>query len=158
MTRTALVLVLGASLSTGILSCGWPFSTADRRDALEDRLPEFQLVVDRYEALQQRGELGESRLSEKRGKILIDPGPPLRIAFRDGKVADIWAGFVYDPSGEVLKVGELRREAAFSGRAFHARTVAFEDPDGIGRIVFLFGGAMCNSVHLRGDWYWCAFN
>lgn len=78
--------------------------------------------------------------------VVIDPGPPQRVAFSWGGILDNWRGIVHDPSGEVMKANILDR-TTWSNRD----DIAYASVSG------LFGGTLIKAQHLTGDWYLCWF-
>jgi hypothetical protein len=76
----------------------------------------------------------------------IDDGPPVRVSFFWFRgVTDNWVGLVFDPSGDVMKVNQLRAEKR-----------KWDDPKFQG-ISMLFGGELYHAEHLSGHWYLCGF-
>ncbi len=76
----------------------------------------------------------------------VERGPPDRVAFYWKRgVTDNWVGLVYDPTGEVSKAGEFRRDWS-----------NWHDPN-LAKVRDLFGGAIFDSRHLTGPWYICWF-
>ena len=78
--------------------------------------------------------------------IIVDSGPPLRVAFSWGGILDNWRGIVYDPTGEVMKANILDVNT-WSNR---------NDPD-YASVARFFGGTLIRAQHLEGDWYLCWF-
>jgi len=80
---------------------------------------------------------------EVRGEVVLDEGPPHRVAFPWGVgMVDNWRAIVHDPTGLVL-------EANSSGGAAYDSVA--------GRARSLFGGDLCRVVHLSGPYYLCVF-
>lgn len=67
---------------------------------------------------------------------VVEPGPPLRVAFPWGGLGDNWSAVVYDPGGSVL---------------------AANGPHGAPEIRALFGGTLIHAKHVWGPWYFCVF-
>lgn len=77
---------------------------------------------------------------------IIDPGPPLRIAFvRPGGILDNFSAVVYDPTGLVMEATKLE----VNGSSWDAPELA--------HVKKLFGGDLCYVRPLGGHWYSCAF-
>ncbi len=76
---------------------------------------------------------------------IADEGPPVRVAFSWGGIIDNWHGIVYDPTGEVLKASEFKRDWS-----------NWNDPK-LHEVKKLFGGDMTSAKHLWGPWYYCTF-
>ncbi len=75
----------------------------------------------------------------------IDAGPPVRVALIWAGFLDNWVGIIYDPTGEVLKSNDLKRDYS-----------NWNDPK-LAPVKELFGGDMQSAEHLWGDWYFCGF-
>ena len=84
--------------------------------------------------------------SEFNHPIIVDSGPPLRVAFSWGGILDNWRGVVHDPTGEVMKANILDTKT-WSNR---------DDPD-YASVAGFFGGTLIRAQHLEGDWYLCWF-
>lgn len=78
--------------------------------------------------------------------MIVDPGPPVRVAVSWGGILDNWRGLVHDPTGEAMKAKRLDLET-WSNRG---------DPDDAS-VAGLFGGTLVRARHLEGDWYLCWF-
>ncbi len=76
---------------------------------------------------------------------IIDEGPPVRVAFSWGGIIDNWHGIVYDPTGEVLKANQFKRDWS-----------NWNDPN-LHAVKKLFDGDMTSATHLWGPWYYCTF-
>lgn len=81
----------------------------------------------------------------RKGSVIVDLGPPRRIAFSWGGIIDNWTGIVYDPSGEVLKAQNFKEDWS-----------NWDDPS-LQHVRRLFGGDLRSAWHLWGPWYYCAF-
>ena len=80
------------------------------------------------------------------GLAHVDDGPPVRVAFFWFRgVTDNWVGLVFDPTGDVMKVNQLRAEK-----------LKWNDPRFQG-INMMFGGELYHAEHLSGPWYLCGF-
>lgn len=78
--------------------------------------------------------------------VIVDPGPPIRVAFSWGGILDNWRGLIHDPTGEVMKANLLDRKN-WSNR---------DDPE-YAAVSGFFGGTLVRSRHLGGAWYLCWF-
>ena len=76
----------------------------------------------------------------------LDDGPPVRVSFFWFRgVTDNWVGLVFDPTDEVMKANQFKRDWS-----------NWNDPNlqGIKR---LFDGDLYYAEHLSGHWYLCGF-
>jgi len=90
-------------------------------------------------------EIPKERRNELASDVRVDFGPPKRIAFSWGGVLDNWSGVVYDPSGEVLRASEFKKDRS-----------NWDAPE-LQSVKNLFDGDLRYSFRLRGDWYFCIF-
>jgi hypothetical protein len=86
---------------------------------------------------------GVTRLSANGLDYIVDPGPPVRVAFVwPGGIIDNWCGVVHDPSGDVLRVNSL-----------HLWTPEWRNA----RQTRLFGGDMTSCRTLKQPYHLCCF-
>jgi len=104
-------------------------------------LPSYQNVVAEVERLRRY----PGTQAYEGHDCIVDPGPPLRVAFVWGGIIDNWVGIVYDPTGEVLKANEFRADWS-----------NWDDPR-LAPVKGLFGGDLRSTRHLFGPWYYCTF-
>ncbi len=105
-------------------------------------------VLRKYESAVEKIRSAPERKSdfEREYGCLIEPGAPLRVAFRQpGGILDNWVAIVYDPSGEVLK-----------SRQFKSDWSNWHDPT-LQKVKRLFGGDLQWAEPLGGNWYRCYF-
>lgn len=110
-----------------------------------------RLMVNRahYEAIIaniRRGEPSPSQNSvyvEGGVEYVVDPGPPVRVAFNPQGMLDNWSGIIFDPTGVVMRAD-----------GFDSRTGEFVAPD---EVTKLFGGDLVSCRRLWGDFYACSF-
>ena len=76
-------------------------------------------------------------------EYLVDPGPPVRVAFNPEGFLDNWSGIIFDPTGVVMRAD-----------GFDPRTGKFVAPD---EVTKLFGGDLVSCRRLWGDYYDCSF-
>jgi hypothetical protein len=99
--------------------------------------------------MRQVNKIMRTKSKEERDKlqypIIIDEGPPIRIAFSWGGIVDNWHGIVYDPTGAVLKASEFKGDWS----NWNSPTLA--------KVKKLFDGDMTSARHLWGPWYYCTF-
>jgi hypothetical protein len=110
----------------------------------------FERIQSRYEAIvarvSQQPPPKEERHAEGGIEYIVDPGPPVRIAFvQPGGILDNWQGIIFDPSGEVMRIGGVGRGPAIQN-----------DPKRQ-QIWMLFGGGMFRCEHIKGRFYRCWF-
>lgn len=135
--RWAATLVLLAGLTT----VGTIQSLAGDRMS---QLARFYAMKPRYQAIVGSIERGATPAAGTR--YIVEAGPPLRVAFPwPGGLLDNWCGVVYDPSGLVLKVRDLRPDLSNLG-----------DPT-LREVRTLFGGDIRRCEPLGGPWYFCCF-
>jgi hypothetical protein len=104
--------------------------------------------LSRHEAAVREIEAAPERRAEfeKEFYCHIEPGPPLRVAFvQPGSLLDNWTGIVYDPTGEVLKANEIKRDGS-----------NLSEP-GFRQVRELFGGDLIWAEPLGAHWYRCGF-
>lgn len=111
---------------------------------------EFERLRGRYEAivaeLGHRPTLAEGQQWASGIRYVVEPGPPLRVAFPwPGGIVDNWCGVVFDPSGLVLKARQFKPDLS-----------NFDDP-ALREVRRLFGGDLRSCKPLGGDWYFCCF-
>ena len=76
----------------------------------------------------------------------LDDGPPVRVAFKiPGGILDNFTAVVYDPTGRVMEVDQLRSEP-----------LLWKNPNSM-PIRRLFGGDLIFAEPLGGLWYRCGF-
>ena len=111
-----------------------------------------RLMVNRtqYETIIAKARRGErspirnSAFEEDGGvEYIVDPGPPVRVAFNPAGLLDNWSGIIFDPSGVVMRAD-----------GFDPRTGEFAAPD---EVTKLFGGDLVTCRWLWGDYYDCSF-
>ena len=78
--------------------------------------------------------------------VLVESGPPVRVAFYWGGILDNWHGIVNDPTGEVMKANLL-----------NLKTWENRNDSEYTSVSMLFGGTLIRAQHLGGDWYLCWF-
>ncbi len=106
---------------------------------------EFQRVRPAYEQVVAQAEAGRTipRQRTPDGAYpTVDLGPPVRVAFNWGGLADNWHGIVHDPT-------EIVRTARGWGPDQHL-TVAPEAQE-------LFGGDIVRCTQLARGWFYCGF-
>ncbi|MBW3625153.1 MAG: hypothetical protein KY468_17285 [Armatimonadetes bacterium] len=107
-----------------------------------------RLKADHYEPMvaQFRGYREKGREYIGGQECMINPGPPLRVAFvQPGGFSDNYWAIVYDPTGMVMKA-----EATWEAQHFS------NDPN-LPSTLGLFEEPMIGAVHLKGPWYLCRF-
>ncbi len=130
--------LLAPALTVMVALSSWPAFSAGADVAMLTRV---LAARDRYAAIiadvERRREDGDRFCcSQSFGQvILIDSGPPLRIAFRPDGLGDNWSAAVFDPSGEMA---QYNREPSK-------------------RIREVFGGDLIGCRHLFADYYRCRF-
>lgn len=136
---SSLVTILGMAIIAYVFfftSVGWKTGTVFR----------FLRMQSSYEVqVAEILELSDAEAQDLPFPVQVDLGPPRRIAFSWGGIIDNWSGIVYDPSGEVLRAREFKKDWSNWG-----------DPE-LRHVKRLFGGDMRYSFHLWGDWYYCSF-
>ena len=108
----------------------------------------FYRNLGRYQAVvEQMGEQASATKMERASSpdFKIDEGPPTRVAFSWYGFIDNWVGVVYDPSGEVERVNQLKKDGSNRG-----------DLE-LGGIQKLFGGDLRRARKLKKHWYYCSF-
>jgi hypothetical protein len=107
------------------------------------RLSFHRSGYERVVASLEQGIQDPSSLDSEDVDYIVDSGPPLRVAFSwPGGIIDNWCGIVHDPTGDVLKVNELKLGSDQWRRS---------------EITKLFGGDMvsCRAVEL--PYFLCCF-
>ena len=104
--------------------------------------PLYQQIVKEVEA----SPSGPGRHERDGVVYLVDPGPPLRLAFPwPSGIITGWCGAVYDPTGEVMRINDVLPDGSNRDDARLAGATA------------AFGGGMTDCHELGEDYYLCCF-
>ncbi|HEY0325888.1 MAG TPA: hypothetical protein VGC46_07925 [Allosphingosinicella sp.] len=133
------MLALFLLLASSIMWAGSWAGTASRMLINQDR---YETIIENA----RRGVRSPSSASafEESGGIayIVDPGPPVRVAFNPEGLLDNWSGIVFDPTSEVMAADGWDETGAFRAPA---------------RITQLFGGDLVRCRRLWDDFFSCSF-
>lgn len=147
-TRQRMVAALAApAMLVATILLAWPALSAGNYSGAWARLMlnrhQYEHIIENVrEGVRSRGT--ESLLKEDGGvEYLVDPGPPIRVAFNPAGLLDNWSGIIFDPTDVVMQAD-----------GFDLRAGKYVAPD---EVTKLFGGDLVSCRKLWGHFYDCSF-